>query len=174
MKSVLVVYYSRNGHIETVAKKIAARLGADLERIHVVRSREGPASYGRAAMEALLHLHPVIERSRFRPQDYDLIVIGTPVWVWNMSSPVRSYLRRHWSHCARVALFCTMGDSGATKVHSNMAAMLRQKPVATLALTQSDIEDGHYTPELARFVRHIQTARAQKNRKSISAAQATT
>jgi flavodoxin len=172
-KNILVVYYSRSGHTETVAKELAALLNADLEPIREKEGREGLAGYVRSALEALLGMHPMIERSRHRPQDYDLVVLGTPIWFWNMSSPVRSFLRRHRTHCRQVALFSTMGGSGADKAHSDMARRLGQKAVATLALTERDVLGGRCEDALSRFAHDIRHARSAPAHKP-GAGQATT
>ena len=48
----LVVYYSRTGNTERVAKDVAARLGADLERIVDKASRLGFTGYLRAVYDS--------------------------------------------------------------------------------------------------------------------------
>ena len=158
MKPVLVVYFSRTGRTETVARAMAELLDADVEGIQETRRREGLAGFRRSSLEAMLHIHPVIGRAQHRPQDHPLVVIGTPVWAWNMSSPVRTYIRRHWSHCAQVALFCTMGSGGGQKVLHDMARLLGKRPVVTLALKESDVDNGRFTAALPDFVQHIQSA----------------
>jgi flavodoxin len=159
MKKSLVVCFSRTGHTEAVARQLATRLRADLECITEAQGRDGLLGYLRSALEALLGMHPVIARSLHRPQDYDLIVIGTPVWFWNMSSPVRSYLRRHRTHITQVAVFCTMGGSGGAKVQDDMARLLGRPALARLALKERDIDQGRVANAIERFEHDIRHAR---------------
>ena len=41
--------------------------------------------------------------------------LGTPVWFWSLSSPVRSWLEANPLRGKRFAFFCTMGGSGARR-----------------------------------------------------------
>lgn len=134
---MLVVFYSRDGHTRQIANEIAAACHADLEEIGEVRGRPGVAGYGRCALEALLGLAVRVKPSRHLPQDYGLVLIGTPVWVWNMSSPVRAWLHEHRARLPRVAFFCTQGGSGADKVFGDLERLCGKKPEATLALTEA-------------------------------------
>jgi multimeric flavodoxin WrbA len=43
------------------------------------------------------------------PADYDVLFIGTPVWAWNMSAPIRSFLSSTKLTGKKVALFCCNG-----------------------------------------------------------------
>ena len=158
MKKILVVCCSRTGHTEAVARQLATSLRADLECIAEAQGRDGLLGYLRSALEALLGVHPVIARSEYRPQDYDLIVIGTPVWFWNMSSPVRSYIRRHRTHIAEAAVFCTMGGSGGTKVQDDLVRLLGRPALARMALKERDIDQGRVSNAMARFEHDIRHA----------------
>ncbi len=85
-------------------------------------------------------------------------MIGTPVWFWRLSSPVRSWLAQHRPQ-RRVAFFCTMGGSGAQRVFATMAALLGKPPVATLALTEAQIARG-CDEQLDAYVRSLKSGRA--------------
>lgn len=41
------------------------------------------------------------------PDDYDIIFIGTPVWSWTYTPPMRSFLGNQNLRNKKVALFCT-------------------------------------------------------------------
>ena len=41
------------------------------------------------------------------PQDYDLIVIGTPIWAWSPTPAVRTYIQKNNLAGKKVALFYT-------------------------------------------------------------------
>ncbi len=92
MPKFLVVYYSRTGHTEQVAKALAERLGADLEPIREKRSRLGFMEYWRSGRESLFGILPTIEPSQHDPAGYDLVILGSPVWASQPSTPMRAYL----------------------------------------------------------------------------------
>jgi flavodoxin len=152
MQRTLVVYFSRTGYTRKIAEEIAGRCGADVEAIEDVRARAGIFGYLRSAREAykkrLIELRPAAKN----PSDYDLVILGTPVWASNVSSPMRAYLTAHRGELKRVAAFCTQGGSGAEKVLSDMAELCGRKPVASLALNDGEIKRRGHTEKLDQFL----------------------
>lgn len=151
----LVVFFSRSGHTRRVAHSLAQHLNADLEELSCVQSRGGPVGYAQSAIEALLTLAPAIERTHHDGSGHELVVIGTPIWFWSLSSPIRTWLLQANLKHARVAFFCTMGGSGASRVFDTMAALARHQPVATLAMTEQEA-DAHHSNKLEAFVHALQ------------------
>jgi len=64
-----------------------------------------------------------IGASNQNPSDYDLIILGTPVWAHNMCSPLRSYIMAQKERFRAVAVLCTQGGSGAGKVVGDVARL---------------------------------------------------
>ena len=89
MSRILVVYFSRSGNTRRLATEIAEACGADLEELVPLGSREGVRGYLRASFEAMLGLSPALQPLQHRLQDYETVIIGTPIWVWNIAGPVR-------------------------------------------------------------------------------------
>lgn len=155
MSRVLVVYYSRSGHTDVVARAIAAHCHADLERILDPATRQGALGYLRSVLEAIFRLRPPIQDSRYLPGDYDLVIVGTPVWFWNMSSPVRTWLHRHRGALDNVAVFCTCGGSGHAKVMDDLEALCGRHALARLALTERAVPQCLRDPALRRFLQEL-------------------
>lgn len=151
MAKVLIVYCSRTGFTRKVAEEIRARCGGELEEIEDVRSRSGIFGYLRSAREALKGATIEIRPAKARPGEFDLVVLGTPVWAGHVSSPMRAYLAVHKDELKQVALFCTLGGSGAANVLAEMAALSGRKPVATLAVTDADIRHRRHGAALDAF-----------------------
>jgi hypothetical protein len=86
----LVVFYSLTGTTRRVAQALAAELGAELEEI---RCPEYPprvsSAFGRPGTQAGGARSPEIGPPERKPSDYDLVVVGGPVWGWNACTPVR-------------------------------------------------------------------------------------
>ena len=154
MAKTLIAYHSRSAYTRRVAEALAKRLGAELDEISVVRERPGPLGYVRCALEALGEVAPSIRMPERDPAEYDLVVIGTPVWFWSLSSPVRSYVLEERRKFKRVAFFCTMGSSGAERVFADLAGLCGKTPVATLAVTDAEI-DATYAKKLDAFAREL-------------------
>jgi flavodoxin len=140
MTKTLIVYHSRTGYTRRIARHLADRLGADLDEIRIVQPMHGALGYAACAIEAMAGLAPALRPMRHMPTDYDLIIVGTPVWFWSLSSPVRSWLETFGSRGKRFAFFCTMGGSGASRVFAAMKELTGREPLATLALTDNEVD----------------------------------
>jgi flavodoxin len=160
MKGTLVVYFSRTGYTRRVAEDIARAAGADCEAIRERSSRSGFLGYWRSAREALRGAAIEVEPGSLNPRDYAMVVLGTPVWASNVSSPMRAYIARHKRDFTRVALFCTEGGSGAQKVLQKMAALCDQAPVATEFFTDSEIDRGQHASKVDAFAAALATRKA--------------
>lgn len=151
MNGVLTVYCSRTGFTRRIAEEIRERCGGELEPIEDIRGRSGIFGYVRSAYEALKKTTIEIRPGKLHPGDFDLVILGTPVWAGHLSSPMRAYVAAHKGELKQVALFCTLGGSGAANVLAEMAALCERKPVATLAVTDADIKSGRYGSALEDF-----------------------
>lgn len=169
MKKTLIVYHSRTGNTRRVAQALARRLDADLDEIRIVQPMGGALGYAACAIEAIAGLTPALRPMKKDPSDYALVLIGTPVWFRRLSSPVRSWLARHRALRGRVALFCTMGGSGAQRVFATMAALLGSPPAATLALTDAQIARG-CDDRLDAFARSLKSGRSPQAPRRMRAA----
>jgi len=152
---ILVVYCSRSGNTRRIAREIAEGCGADIEEITDVVDREGLAGALRSATEAVLGIGATIHPVRHQPSHYDLVVVGTPVWCWNVASPMRSYLNAYGTSLQRVALFCTFGGSGQDKVLGDLQRLCGRRAVATLALTEAQCAASGHRAKLSKFVRDV-------------------
>lgn len=153
---ILVVYYSRSGHTAQVAEEIAARCKADVERIrdHGVE-RKGLCGYLRSGWQALSGATPPIRRASRNPADYDLVVIGTPVWNWSLAAPVRSYVRRHAEAFKDVAFFCTEGGSGEARVFGELERLCGRPPRVTLTVREAELAAPLHRRPLHRFLARL-------------------
>jgi hypothetical protein len=94
------------------------------------------------------------------PSDYDLIIVGTPVWAHNMCSPLRSYITAQWGRFRAVAVLCTQGGSGASKVVGDIARLCGKTPVGTLVLNEREIKQHQYAAKLDGFIKSVTMAKA--------------
>ncbi|MBS3820546.1 MAG: flavodoxin [Planctomycetes bacterium] len=131
----LLVYYSRTGTTKKVAESLVYALTApqapDVEQLHDTKDRHGPIGFLRAVADAVGRKIVPIERPALHPANYDVVVIGTPVWADTMSSAVRAYLGEFGPTIRRAALFCTTASSGIEDTTAEMAQMIDGEVVAS-------------------------------------------
>lgn len=152
MSKILIVFYSRTGVTKKIAEVIKQKLGGDSEEINSIKNRSGAFGYLISGKEATQKTLAEIKPATINPSDYDLVVIGTPIWAWNLSSPVRTYLTDQKIKFKKVAFFCTMASSGDDKAWAEMEKISGLAPAATLALTTKQVMTGNYEQEINSFV----------------------
>ena len=151
----LVIYFSRTGHTQKIAEAIAAKYGSDIERIKEVNDRFGVSRYLAAGRDAMFQRHGSLQPTDKNPAQYDLIFLGTPIWAWNLTPPMRAYIAGHKSKLNQVAFFCTEGGAGGKRAFRQMADLIGKQPVATLEVTESDLGTGADKEKLNTFYRTI-------------------
>ncbi len=148
----LVIFYSRSGTTRRIAMALSATLGCSVEEIVESRGRDGFLGYWRSIIEARRKHLPGILPARNDPASFDLVVIGTPVWAWSVSSPVRAYLTANKDRLPAVAFFCTLGGKGSETAFAQMQGVIGKPPRATCAITAREVTAGGEGPQLADFV----------------------
>ena len=151
----LVVFYTRTNHTKSVAESIATKCGADVVQIKDAHHRTGVLNYFMLGKDAILKRLAKIQPVDKDAGDYDLIILGTPVWSFSVSSPMRAYIAEHSSSFNQVAFFCTEGGSGGERAFKQMSAMIGKQPVATLEVTEPDLKNGADKVKLAAFADEI-------------------
>ncbi|MFH2027554.1 MAG: hypothetical protein ABIJ08_00305 [Nanoarchaeota archaeon] len=86
----LITYYSRTGTTRKVANEIAVQLGCDTDEIIDKTKRSGPLGYITSGRDAMKKSLTEIETKK-DPSQYDLVIIGTPIWAWTMAPAIRTY-----------------------------------------------------------------------------------
>lgn len=155
MKKILVVFYSRTNTTKKIARELAGQLNADTEEIRSVKDYKGPIGYLMAGREATLKKPATIEPPTKNPADYDLVVIGTPIWSFNVASPVRTYLEQQKNKIKKTAFFCTMGGSGDVRAFTSMSELSGQKPLAALSLKTKEVVKNEYAEKIKSFLNKI-------------------
>lgn len=108
--NTVVVYYSRSGSTKNAAGIIAGKLGC--ERIEIINSdpRKGIFGFLKSGMEAaskkIVKIAPLEEDFSL----YDRVIVCTPVWANNMSSPIRSFLCSHHKELNKICCLATCID----------------------------------------------------------------
>lgn len=149
------MYYSRTGTTRTVAEAIRSQTGWDVDPIVDTRDRSGIRGYARSLLDSILARNTRLKPPQRSPGDYDLVVIGTPVWGGKVSTPVRSYLAEHADELRDVALFATCGGAGSDRVLREMAHLAGKRPLATMAAREVDVKRGNHIAAVTELVDEI-------------------
>ena len=110
--NALIVYYSRTDVTKGIAKQLQEKLDCDIEEITDNGKYDGKFGFLKGGMNASMGRSSDINPITKNPADYDLIIIGTPVWASNMAAPVFTYLIQNKDKIKNMASFCTCMGGG--------------------------------------------------------------
>lgn len=148
----LIVYYSRTGTTRKIAQTLADKLNCDQEQIIDTVQREGAIGYLISGRDATTGRLTKLEDPQHDPSNYDLVIVGTPIWSWNVSVPVRTYLTDQAGKLKKAAFFCVMGGSGNERAFRTMSDICHCQPSATLALTAKEVIQEQFQDQLESFI----------------------
>lgn len=151
----LIVYYSRTGLTKKIGQKLSAILSATEEEITDQINRSGVVGYLKCGKEAVQKILPAIDPVKNDPADYDLVIVGTPVWAATMASPVRTYLTSQKDKFKRVAFFATQGGEGANRTLDHMAEICGLKPAASLIVYSREVAKDTCDEKLQQFIKDL-------------------
>jgi flavodoxin len=158
MKS-LIVYYSRSGHTRKIATELAKLFDADIEEITLVSEPgTGLLGYLRAGWSTFTGKDAKLKPARKNPRDYNLVILGTPIWNFALSPPVYAYAKQHARELPKLAFFCTEGGSGDQKAFEQLAQVCGKGPLATLTVTEKDLPTQAHRAAVEKFAEQLRLA----------------
>ena len=151
----LIVFYSRTGTTKKLAREIENLLECDIEEIIDTKKRTGFLGYLLAGRDALQGRLTEIQELEKNPVYYELVIIGTPVWVNTMSSATRTFITQEKEHFRRVAFFASSGSGKSEQVFGHLEDICGKKPVAVLSLRTKEVRNEDYRETVGNFVEEL-------------------
>lgn len=136
MKSI-VVYYSLEGNTKYTAEKIASQLNAD--KLELVPEKDYPtgkaSKYIWGGKSVVLGETPKLKPYNFDLLEYDIVIIGTPIWAGTFAPPIKTFIGENHIKGKQVGLFACSSSGNAAKCFEKLKAELMvEKLAATLSL----------------------------------------
>lgn len=105
----LVVFYSLDGNTKFIAQNLAQKLGAEILELKPEKEipKSEPLKHFLGGKQVLLKETPKLKKYDINLADYNIIIIGTPVWAYNFSAPIRTFLKENKIQNKKIILFCT-------------------------------------------------------------------
>ncbi|MEI6835697.1 MAG: flavodoxin [Candidatus Falkowbacteria bacterium] len=129
MKSI-IIYYSLDGNVKLLSETMAQEIGADILPLQLKRAIKTGTfmKYFWGGRQVIMKSTPELEALTLNPNDYDLIIIGTPVWASNYTPAIRSFLLNNQLSHKKIALFCSH-ESVPGKTLINLQAELADNQI---------------------------------------------
>jgi len=105
-KKILVAFYSRSGHTEKAANIIAKYFNVEMDKIEDKKSRKGIIGFLKAGYDATFEKTTNINYSK-NPADYDIVILGGPIWNGRITPAVRTYLLKNRDNIKKAVFFAT-------------------------------------------------------------------
>lgn len=105
----LIIYYSFDGNTKFIAQSIQKEISCDL--LELKPSNEikthGFMKFFWGGKQVLMKETPALLEYNTQFDDYDLIIIGTPVWSYTFAPPLRTFFTKKHFLNKKVALYCS-------------------------------------------------------------------
>lgn len=136
-ENIICICYSRTGKTKRVMRELASALDCELVFVRDSVNRVGALGVLRSGLDAMRKKTSPISRlvTRRALSDYDLAILGTPVWAGRCSSVMRGLLKRRGYELGDVAYVLTHASEEPYRdVFDQMDRYLKQPHVADVSL----------------------------------------
>lgn len=163
MSKVLVVMYSYTGTSRQLAQLLCSQQKWPLGEIQEMTPRGGMRGIWRCLMDSWRRRRPQIRYTGPAPNDFDAVVLVSPIWAYRLASPMRSFVASRLGQFRDVAVISVMGGRGASSAVEEVSRLLGRAPILTTAFTQREVEDGSYAARLQAFGVAVQTSEDRRD-----------
>lgn len=126
----LIVYYSKTGNTEFLAKEIADEIDAELLKLQRQKpiNSKGFWLYFKGGFQSFTKRKPKIEDFDQNLPEYDLILFGTPIWAGKFNPVLRTLFSKVKVTDKKIGLFCCCGDN-AKKALKELKEILHENEI---------------------------------------------
>lgn len=153
----LVMYFFRSGHTEKIGKELASKIDADVEKIKDEKKRRGIIGWIRSGRDSIKKRTTSIQKLKYKPQEYNIVIVGTPVWAGDVPPATRTMLEKYQRKIDNVAFFSTSKSGETRKLYSTMAKTVGMDSISTLSITEKEIKKDNYKEKMDEFIDELTT-----------------
>lgn len=153
-----VVFYSFSGNTQAAAKEIAEGIGADLIELKLVKPfpTEKSKQLALGGMQAMFGMKPAIQELSKNIKEYDVLILGTPIWAGTIAAPAHSFLNKYQVLDKIVAVFTFSGGGDNKRCIAKLSKRLpRLKVEVALANRDSDLAI-HNADKIHHFIKEVE------------------
>lgn len=150
---MLVIFYSKSGNTRQVAESISKSFNCDIEEIKEKENRKGIFKTIIEIKDAILGNEADICECEKDPSEYDIVIIGTPVWASHVTPAIRTYISKNKDKIKCTAFFNTHGTEKTkeSKVFKDLEKIIVKKPKALMEVSKAEIKNGDYKKKIEIF-----------------------
>lgn len=143
---ILIVFYSKTNNTKELAEKILQKFSdhnVSIEKDIIIdkRNRKGLLGFINGGRDAMKKNLTEINYGISDVSDYDMVLIGTPVWANTVTPAVRTYLEKNKQSFKKVSFFSTAGGEKFEKTFNDMQEVISIKPISMLGIMKKQLFD---------------------------------
>ena len=126
----LILYYTRTGTNEAIAEYLQSKIkGAKVAEIKTTDDREGIWGFVTCSFDQWFDRDAEISKLNITLDDYDTVIICAPIWMQNLSSPARTFIKKSDLKDKPFYLFITYGGRLKEEKKDSIATWLVEQGV---------------------------------------------
>ena len=156
MSKILAVVYSYTGTSRRLAQLLVAQQQWPLGEVRDTRLRSGFTGTSRCLLDSLFRRCPEIRYDGPNPNEFDAVVLISPIWAYRLAGPMRSFVQAQSASLRNVAMISVMGERGAPNAVAEVTRLIGRPPLLNAAFKSREVEDGSCAGRLQAFGRAVQ------------------
>ncbi len=134
---ILVLSYSMTGNNEALAASVARELEAE----HIKIEEPKPRKTGAIFTDLIFNKTPRVQPKPEIMDNYDLTILAGPVWISEVATPLRAYLKYLKTNTLKFAFISISGgaDHDNPKLPANLKKISGRDPLAIVDMHISDL-----------------------------------
>lgn len=133
---ILVVYYSYTNNVHTIVNDLEKQMTADVVRVEPTEKGLDYAAnnyaIGSSQIQAIrdnpnsASSYPAVDPVNVKFEDYNTVIVATPLWWSNMAAPMQSFLFGHKADLAgkNIGLIVSSASSGISGVEDDAKRLI--------------------------------------------------
>ena len=131
----------------------------DIEQIIDLKDRSGLFNFFICGKNATKHNLTDIDSIKYYPVEYDLIIIGTPIWGNTMTPAIRTYITHKKPVLKKVAFFFTARSEKFDRCINEINVLFKDNLVASTGISQKKVKEKteEYNKKLQEFTDQLKS-----------------
>ncbi len=122
----LLLYYSKTGNTQAACEALQKALGADIQEIKDLNSRDTKFGAIGGMLKTLLGMHTAIEPKKVDLSPYTTVIISAPIWAAKFGLAMRTFIETNRFDGKNIIIFITADSFIEEKYQEKHKALLAE------------------------------------------------
>lgn len=152
----IVVYYSKTGNNKKLGEIIKEKLNFTSEEIIDKKRREGVFGFIISGYDALFKRLTQIEKLKQDIENFEHIIIGTPIWAGNITPAIRTFLVENKDKIKNYSVYSVSGFGEKNiKILDEFEKIIGFKPKVFMFVKDDDLRNNQFEDKINKFIENV-------------------